>query len=101
MKFLAGLLAFISSFFAGDSPPPPLPPLNTAIISFQNTYYTPAVADPNNFPKAKSVVLAVQDIKAEIKPVIKIQTPIIAPSQQSPANASDASAGTDNNSRYR
>lgn len=82
MKFLAGLLAFISSFFAGDSPPPQsLPPLNTAIISFQNTYYTPAVADPDNFPKAKSIVLAIQDTKAETKPVIKTQTLIVAPPQ--------------------
>ncbi len=76
MKFLAGLLAFISSFFAGDSPPSQsLLPLNTAIISFQNTYYTPAVADPDNFPKAKSIVLAIQDTKTEIKPIIKTPLP--------------------------
>ena len=60
MKFLAGLLAFISSFFAGDSPKsqPPLP-LNTAIIAFHETYFAPAVAEPGNFPWAKKIVINV------------------------------------------
>lgn len=81
MRFLAGFLTFISSFFAGDSPPKlqPLPPLNTAIISFQNTYYTPAVANPDNFPKTKSVTLEISDTKFETKPKIIAQTPIVVP----------------------
>ena len=60
MKFLAGLLAFISSFFAGDSPKsqPPLL-LNTAIIAFHETYFAPAVAEPGNFPWAKKIVINV------------------------------------------
>ncbi len=58
MKFLAGFLAFISSFFVGDSPPNPRPPLNTAIIAFQETYFAPAVAEPGNFPWAKNSALS-------------------------------------------
>lgn len=88
MKFLAGLLAFISSFFAGDSPPKPqsLPPLNTAIISFQNTYYTPAVADPDSFPKAKSVVSAIQDTNPV---VIPLPTPPTPPPPLAPVDTVD------------
>ena len=60
MKFLAGLLAFISSFFSGDSLPEsqPLPPLNSSIIAFHETYFAPAVAEPGNFPFTKSANIA-------------------------------------------
>lgn len=78
MKFLIELFASISSLFFSQTNKPDnniVSPLNTAIISFQNTYYTPAVADPDNFPKAKSVVLAIQDTKVETKPVIKNSSP--------------------------
>lgn len=63
MKFIIGLFASISSLFFSQTNKPDnsvVPPLNTAIISFQDTYYTPTVADPDNLPKAKSVVLTIQ-----------------------------------------
>jgi len=56
MKFLSGLLAFISSLYAGESQyNKSLPPLNTAIISYSETYFAPAVAEPGNFPRAKTI----------------------------------------------
>lgn len=72
MKFLAGLLAFISSFFAGDSLPksqPPLP-LNTAIITYHQSYFAPAVAEPGNFPFTKSTKIAESaSVSVETPPV--------------------------------
>ncbi len=56
MKILAGLLAFISGFFTGNSPrsqPPAI--LNTAVIAYNQTYFAPAVAEPGNLPWAKKV----------------------------------------------
>ncbi len=76
MKFLIDLFASISSLFFLHSNKPDkitVPPLNTAIISFQDTYYTPAVADPDNFPKVKSVLLATQ------APVIVPPQPVVPP----------------------
>ena len=53
-KWFTTLLASISSIFtAGADRPNVPPPLNTAIIAYQNTYYSPVVADPENFPRAK------------------------------------------------
>lgn len=59
MKFLAGLLAIISGFFAGDSPPElqSPPPLNTAVVAYHQTYFAPAVAEPGNFPWAKKILI--------------------------------------------
>lgn len=67
MKFLSGLLAIISSFFAGDSSiESQLPPLNTAIVAYHQTYFAPAVAEPGNFPWAK-------------KTSVSTPAPVIAP----------------------
>ncbi|HEY4495299.1 MAG TPA: hypothetical protein VJC01_02525 [Candidatus Paceibacterota bacterium] len=70
MKFLTGLLAFISSFFAGDSLPEsqPLPPLNSSIIAFHETYFAPAVAEPGNFPFTKAIKFEKEPIKPTIAP---------------------------------
>lgn len=73
MKFLAGLLAFMSSFFAGDSPKSQMPPpLNTAIITYNQTYFAPVVAEPGNFPLTKSV---------KIEPIVShpAKIPILPP----------------------
>ncbi len=75
MKFLAGLLALISSFFTGDSPSKSqLPvPLNTAIIAYHQTYFAPAVAEPGNFPFTKSVKIAENfPIKAPSTPILPL-----------------------------
>ena len=53
-KFLSGLLASISSIFISDASKPATPPLNTAIIAYQETYYAPVVTNPENFPWVKS-----------------------------------------------
>lgn len=55
MKWIFGLLAAISSLFSGADNKPQPAPLNTAIIAYQETYYVPAVAEPGNFPHAKTV----------------------------------------------
>ena len=60
LKFLAELLASISSIFIPDANRQNIaPPLNTAIIAFQETYYAPAVADLGNFPWAKKATESV------------------------------------------
>ncbi|MDP2946014.1 MAG: hypothetical protein Q8N61_00985 [bacterium] len=54
LKWLIGLLASVSSVFvSGTNKPNVAPPLNTAIIAYQETYYAPVVADLGNFPWAK------------------------------------------------
>lgn len=87
MKFLAGLLAMVSSFFAGDSPPESqsLPPLNTAIITYNQTYFAPVVAEPGNFPFTKiAKVAAIEDAPKEpSKPI----APPPPPSPKPPAPA--------------
>ncbi|MDO8676573.1 MAG: hypothetical protein Q7K16_02895 [Candidatus Azambacteria bacterium] len=87
MRYLIDLFASISSLFFLQINKPnniPVPPLNTAIISFQDTYYTPTVSDPDNFPKTKSVVLAVQNTKSETKPTPKPEVVSIAPPPLAP-----------------
>lgn len=88
MKFLAGFLAMISSFFAaGDSPtnPQPLPPLNTAIIAYHQTYFAPAVAEPGNFPFIKTTKIAIAEdsekelSKPSVTPPPPAPTPISPP----------------------
>lgn len=84
MKFLAGLLAFISSFFrAGDLPPQsqPLPPLNSSIIAFNETYFAPAVAEPGNFPFIKTVTIAATEDapKEPSKPIVPLPPPPTPP----------------------
>ncbi len=55
-KWFTTLLASISSLFvAGANRPSIAPPLNTAIIAYQETYHAPVVADPENFPRAKTM----------------------------------------------
>ena len=79
MKFLAGFLALISSFFAGNSPSnsQPAPPLNTAIITFNETYFAPVVAEPGNFPWAKKIAAGSgESVKSlSVTPPIPIPTP--------------------------
>ena len=55
MKYLISLLASLFSLLGIANKPNVVPPLNTAIISYYETYYAPAVAEPGNFPKAKTV----------------------------------------------
>lgn len=71
MKFLAGLLAFISSLYTGDSSNKPVVPLNTAIISYGETYFAPVVVEPGNFPRAKgsNISSALVATKVVIEPV--------------------------------
>lgn len=53
-KWFTTLFASISTLFtAGADRPNVAPPLNTAIIAYQDTYHSPVVADPENFPQAK------------------------------------------------
>lgn len=76
MKFLAGLLAIISSFFAGDSSPESQPlPLNTAVVAYHQTYFAPAVAEPGNFPWVK---------KTSISTNVPAPTPVVTPPPPTP-----------------
>lgn len=83
MKFLAGLLAIISNFFAGDSPSKlqPSPPLNTAIIAYHQTYFAPAVAEPGNFPFIKTTKIATAESseKELSKPAVTLPPPAPVP----------------------
>lgn len=78
MKFLAGFLAFISSLYTGESQynnSKTLAPLNNAIISYSETYFAPAMAEPGNFPRAKTITLINQpeNIKTFITPKIVLE----------------------------
>lgn len=79
MKFLSGLLAFISSLFiAGESPSKPSTPisLNTDPITYQETYFAPVVAEPGNFPFAKKQNNKESEPTLPIPVIIPIQPPI-------------------------
>lgn len=79
LKFLIGLLASVSSVFInGANKPNVAPPLNTAIIAYQETYYVPAVADLGNFPRANSSTAAVDNQEVVVKKEVKV-TPPAAP----------------------
>jgi len=80
LKFLAGLLASISSVFInGANKPNVAPPLNTAIIAYQETYYVPAVADPDNFPWPKKISSEVQTLIAKPTPPLPPPLPATPP----------------------
>lgn len=83
LKFLIGLLASISSVFTtGANKPNVAPPLNTAIIAYQETYYTPSVTDLGNFPWPKKISSEVQTSitkPAPVKPTPPPPTPLLAP----------------------
>ena len=84
LKWLIGLLASVSSvFISGTNKPNVAPPLNTAIIVYQETYYVPVVADLGNFPRAKSSTAAADNKEVVIKKEVKI-TPPAAPTPTPP-----------------
>lgn len=78
MKFLSGLLAFISSLFiAGESPSKPSTPISLNIdpIAYQETYFAPVVAEPGNFPFAKKLNNKESDSPRSLAPETTIPTP--------------------------
>ena len=78
LKWVTALLASISSLFvAGANKPSVAPPLNTAIIAYQETYYAPVVADPENFPQAKIIEVATK--KTIATPTIKAPVVVTPP----------------------
>lgn len=84
LNWFATLLASISSLFIiGADRPNVAPPLNTAIIAYQETYYAPVVADLENFPWAKTIESTVK--KTVAAPVIT--APIVAPAPPAPTPA--------------
>ena len=87
LKFLIGLFASISSVFTtGANKSNIAPPLNTAIIAYQETYYVPAVADLGNFPWPKKISSEVQtSVQTSIaKPIPPPPAPLTAPSPPPP-----------------
>lgn len=84
-KWLTTLLASISSLFtAGADRPNIAPPLNTAIISYQETYYAPVVADLENFPWAKTTENAIKEIVVNQKIPMPGPTPYAPPAPTLP-----------------
>lgn len=80
MKFLAGFLAFVSSLYTGNQYNNSKVPLNTAIISYSETYFAPVVVEPGNFPRAKTVTVGNQSEKLKTFVASKIVSePIPAP----------------------
>lgn len=77
MKFLSGLLAFISSLFIAEEPiSKPTTPVNDHLIAYHETYFAPAVAEPGNFPFARKTNKE-PDLLQSSKP--KIESPISIP----------------------
>lgn len=80
LEWLIGLLAFVSTVFTnGANKPNVVPPLNTAIIAYQQTYYAPAVADLGNFPWAKKIS---ETKTTTTKPTVVIKPTVTPPPQQ-------------------
>jgi|SRR3989344_1440653 len=78
VKWLVGLFASISTVFTGETNKPiAAPPLNTAIISYQETYHAPSVADPGNFPWAKQITETKTLLTVELP--LQKATPILTP----------------------
>ena len=78
-KWFIGLLASVSSvFISGANKPNVAPPLNTAIIAYQETYYAPVVADLGNFPWAKKISSEVQTSvqTSVVKPIPPLPAPL-------------------------
>lgn len=81
MKILSGLLVLISGLFTGDSSLKlqSSSQLNAAIISFHETYFAPAVAEPGNFPWAKKTATLTKPEKIAqpntLAPVTSIPSP--------------------------
>jgi len=65
LKWLIGFLTSISSIFSAAeiNKSDVAPPLNTAIIFYQETYYAPVVTNPGNFPWAKTAKIESQSTK--------------------------------------
>jgi len=87
LKWLVGLFASISAVFTGETNKPiAAPPLNTAIIAYQETYYVPVVADLGNFPWAKKVAEKTVSIVSTIvsPPPTPLPTPAPAPTPPPP-----------------
>ncbi len=84
LKWFTALLASVSSLFVATDRPNVAPPLNTAIIAYQETYYVPAVTDPDNFPRAKSSTAVIDNQEVVVKKEVKI-TPPPAPIPTPPA----------------
>ncbi len=79
LNWLIGLLASVSSIFVnGANKPNMAPPLNTAIIAYQETYYVPVVADLENFPRAKRSMVTTDNQEIVVKKEVKV-TPPAAP----------------------
>ncbi len=82
LKWFIGLLTSVSSVFInGANKPNVAPPLNTAIITYQQTYYAPAVADLENFPWAKKIS---SEVQTSIQTSITKPTPPPAPLPATP-----------------
>ena len=86
LKWLIGLLASVSAVFTGEiNKPNAAVPLNTAIISYQETYYAPSVADLGNFPWAKQILETKTSTASTPKPTVVTQPSAPAPAPAAPA----------------
>ncbi len=88
LEWLIGLLASISSVFViGVNKPNVAPPLNTAIITYQETYYAPVVTDLGNFPWPKKISSEVQTSIAKPTPPSPAPLPATPPPPPPPLSA--------------
>ncbi|KKS46626.1 hypothetical protein A2567_00905 [Candidatus Azambacteria bacterium RIFOXYD1_FULL_42_11] len=94
MKWLSAILAAISVLFNNDAPKVETPAvLNSAIIAYTDTYYVPTVADPGNFPRAKTIKLTVSVPAPVQQPTPPPPTPPISPPPAPPPPPSPPPAG--------
>lgn len=76
MSFLAGLLAALGSIFAQE---PKIQPLNTAVITFSQTYYAPVATSPDILPGSKNLKATIVDTEPKEKSVAKNPKPTPPP----------------------
>lgn len=87
MRFISGLLAFISSLFVAGEQPSKLPApvvLDSRLIAYHETYFAPVVAEPGNFPFTKKQTTNKESelLKSPVVIKVPIPTPVITPPAQ-------------------
>lgn len=83
MRYFIGLLSTLGSLFANE---PVVQPLNTAVITFSQTYYAPVATSPDILPGSyKNLKANIVDTEPKEKTVVKNPKPTPPPPPPAPA----------------